>query len=224
MFHAAVVRVPAVPRLSLKHAAVRLVAQDGRRTRSESPPARNCQRFISLRGVRDRHSIDGERMPGARPRRAHCGDFARDRGEARGLSLAADASAPAALYKTLHCRQAPEIELLHIRTHRATHEEESHMSEHDPMPGMPTPCAAPARRSRRRAAYIAAAVALSVAAIGAFAGSSFSQGLRHGLVNVPDTTATHASFEGRFGDFGPAGQASCRTASSRLSSMPAPTA
>jgi hypothetical protein len=38
----------------------------------------------------------------------------RDRGEARGPSLAAGASAPAALCKTLHCRQAPEIEPLHI--------------------------------------------------------------------------------------------------------------
>jgi periplasmic protein CpxP/Spy len=76
------------------------------------------------------------------------------------------------------------------------------MSEHDPMPPIPT--SAPSDpRSRRKGAYIAAALVLSVAAIGAFAGSSFSQGLRHGLVNVPETTATYASFEGRFGDFGP---------------------
>ena len=76
------------------------------------------------------------------------------------------------------------------------------MSEHDPMSAMPA-SALPEGRSRRKGAYIAAALVLSVAAIGAFAGSSFSQGLRHGLVNVPETTATAASFEGRFGDFGP---------------------
>jgi periplasmic protein CpxP/Spy len=75
------------------------------------------------------------------------------------------------------------------------------VSEHDPMPGIPTP-SLPNHRSRRRGAYIAAAVA-GVIAIGVFAGSSFSQGLRHSLVNVADTTATAASFEGRFGEFGP---------------------
>lgn len=170
--------------------------------RSESPPARNCRRFISLRGVWDRHLIYGERMPGAGPRRAHCGDFARDREEARGLSLAVDAGALAALCKTLHCRQAPEIEFLHIRTIERPLRGEATMSEHDPMSAMPA-SALPEGRSRRKGAYIAAALVLSVAAIGAFAGSSFSQGLRHGLVNVPETTATAASFEGRFGDFGP---------------------
>jgi Spy/CpxP family protein refolding chaperone len=82
-----------------------------------------------------------------------------------------------------------------------THEEESHVSEHDPMPGIPTP-PLPDRGSRRRGAYIAAAVA-GVIAIGVFAGSSFSQGLRHSLVNIPDTAASAASFEGRFGEFGP---------------------
>jgi periplasmic protein CpxP/Spy len=76
------------------------------------------------------------------------------------------------------------------------------MSEHDPMPAIPT-SAPPDRRSRKKAAYIGAALVLGVAAIGAFAGSSFSQGLRHGLVNVPDTAASAASFEGRFGEFGP---------------------
>src|ERR1700730_18521553 len=56
--------------IGLKHAAVRLVTQDGRHTGAKVP-ARNCERFISLRGMRDRHLIDGERMPGALPRRAH---------------------------------------------------------------------------------------------------------------------------------------------------------
>jgi len=76
------------------------------------------------------------------------------------------------------------------------------MSEHDPMRAIPK-AASPDPRSRKRAAGIGVALVLGVAAIGAFAGSSFSQGLRRGLVNVPETTVTDASFEGRFGDFGP---------------------
>jgi periplasmic protein CpxP/Spy len=62
-----------------------------------------------------------------------------------------------------------------------------------------------ARRSWTRwAAYVAAAV-IAVGLAGAFAGTSFSQGLRHRLlVNVNDGTVTSASFDGRFGpDFGP---------------------
>jgi len=51
---------------------------------------------------------------------------------------------------------------------------------------------------------VIASVVLGIAAIGAFAGSSFSQGLRHGLVSVPETAATPATFDGRFGPgFGP---------------------
>ncbi len=76
------------------------------------------------------------------------------------------------------------------------------MSEHDPMLATPT-SAPPNTRSRKKAAGIGVALVLGVAAIGAFAGSSFSQGMRHGLVNVPETITTDASFEGRFGDFGP---------------------
>jgi Spy/CpxP family protein refolding chaperone len=76
---------------------------------------------------------------------------------------------------------------------------ESPMSEHDPMVAVP---ASPPRTPRMKGAMTVVAIVLGVAAIGAFAGSSFSQGLRHSLVAVPDT-ATDASFEGRFGDFGP---------------------
>ena len=75
------------------------------------------------------------------------------------------------------------------------------MSEHDPMVAAPA-SPPPNRTPRWKGAYIVVAVVLGVATIGAFAGSSFSQGLRHSLVNVPDTT-TDVSFEGRFGDFGP---------------------
>jgi protein CpxP len=75
------------------------------------------------------------------------------------------------------------------------------MNEHDPMAANPT-SSSPGRRSRRTGAYIAVAIA-GVIAVGAFAGSSFSQGMRHSLVTVPDTTASAASFEGRFGEFGP---------------------
>jgi Spy/CpxP family protein refolding chaperone len=78
---------------------------------------------------------------------------------------------------------------------------ESHMSEHDPMVVVP---ASPRNRTpRMKGALTVVAIVLGVAAIGAFAGSSFSQGLRHSLVTVPDTMATDVSFEGRFGDFGP---------------------
>jgi protein CpxP len=75
------------------------------------------------------------------------------------------------------------------------------MSEHDPIVAAPA-SPPPNRTPRMKGAYIVVAVVLGVATIGAFAGSSFSQGLRHSLVNVPDTT-TDVSFEGRFGDFGP---------------------
>jgi periplasmic protein CpxP/Spy len=75
------------------------------------------------------------------------------------------------------------------------------MNEHDPMTANPT-SSSPGRRSRRTGTYIAVAIA-GVIAIGVFAGSSFSQGMRHSLVTVPDTMASAASFEGRFGEFGP---------------------
>ncbi len=62
----------------------------------------------------------------------------------------------------------------------------------------------PAGRPSWKGAYVVAGVVLGIAAIGAFAGTSFSQGLRHGLVSVNAITATPASFEGRFGPgFGP---------------------
>jgi Spy/CpxP family protein refolding chaperone len=72
------------------------------------------------------------------------------------------------------------------------------MSINDPMVANPTP-----RSPRsRKGIYVAVAI-LGATAIAVFAGSSFSQGLRHDLVSVPETTAANASFEGRFGDFGP---------------------
>jgi periplasmic protein CpxP/Spy len=83
-----------------------------------------------------------------------------------------------------------------------THNKESHMSEHDPMVAAPA-SPSPNRTPRMKGALTVVAIVLGVAAIGAFAGSSFSQGLRHSLVTIPDTTVTDASFEGRFGDFGP---------------------
>jgi hypothetical protein len=72
------------------------------------------------------------------------------------------------------------------------------MSEHDPMAAAPT-SPPPNRTPRMKGAYIVVAVVLGIAGIAAFAGSSFSQGLRHSLVNVPDTT-TDASLEGRLGE------------------------
>lgn len=77
------------------------------------------------------------------------------------------------------------------------------MSEDSAMSGVPQP-PLPAGRPSWKGAYVVASVVLGIAAIGAFAGSSFSQGLRHGLVSVQEVAATPASFEGRFGPgFGP---------------------
>jgi periplasmic protein CpxP/Spy len=76
------------------------------------------------------------------------------------------------------------------------------MSEHDSMIGSP---AFPPRDAgaRRTGTYVAVAI-VSVAVLGAFASSSFSQGLRHRLVNIPDMTVAAASLDGRFGPgFGP---------------------
>jgi Spy/CpxP family protein refolding chaperone len=51
--------------------------------------------------------------------------------------------------------------------------------------------------ARRRTTYAAIAI-VGVVVVGGFASSSFSQALRHRLVNVQDTTVA-ASFDGRFG-------------------------
>jgi Spy/CpxP family protein refolding chaperone len=77
------------------------------------------------------------------------------------------------------------------------------MSEQDPLVTGPTTSLPPAPHSRMKGAYVVAAIVLGIAAVGAFVGSSFSQGLRRNLVDIPETTATDASFEGRFGEFGP---------------------
>src|SRR6516162_9381575 len=115
MFHAAVVRVPAGAAIGLKHAAVRRVAQGGRGTGAKVPPHEMPMLHIASRHAGS--ALDPWRENARTwPRRAHRGDIAPDRGEVRGLSLAGDAGAPAALCKTLHRRQAPEIEPLHIRT------------------------------------------------------------------------------------------------------------
>jgi protein CpxP len=66
------------------------------------------------------------------------------------------------------------------------------MSEHDPMVATPAPVAP----RRRTGTYVAMAIG-AVVVLGAFAGSSLSQGLRHRLVGVPDATA--ASFDGPSG-------------------------
>jgi periplasmic protein CpxP/Spy len=70
------------------------------------------------------------------------------------------------------------------------------MSERDPTVRNPT-SSSPGRRPRRTGAYIAVAI-VGVTAVAAFAGSSFSQGLRHGLLSIPDTMV-EASFDSRFG-------------------------
>jgi Spy/CpxP family protein refolding chaperone len=43
------------------------------------------------------------------------------------------------------------------------------------------------------------AIAVGLTAVAVFASASFSDGLRHGLVNVRDMTAEHAAFDDRFG-------------------------
>jgi periplasmic protein CpxP/Spy len=71
------------------------------------------------------------------------------------------------------------------------------MSEHDPQAAIPTP--PPPQRAGRRSAYLLGATAVGLTAVAVFASASFSDGLRHGLVNVRDMTVEHAAFDGRFG-------------------------
>ena len=56
------------------------------------------------------------------------------------------------------------------------------MSEYDPQAAIPT--VPPPRRASRRSAYLLGAIAVGLTAVAVFASSSFSDGLRHGLVNV----------------------------------------
>jgi periplasmic protein CpxP/Spy len=70
------------------------------------------------------------------------------------------------------------------------------MSEHDPQAAIPTP---PPPRARRRSVYLLGALAVGLTAVAVFVSTSFSDGLRHGLVNVRDMTVEHAAFDGRFG-------------------------
>jgi periplasmic protein CpxP/Spy len=70
------------------------------------------------------------------------------------------------------------------------------MSEHDPQAAIPTP---PAPRAGRRSAYLLGAIAVGLTAVAVFVSTSFSDGLRHGLVSVPDMMVEHAAFDGRFG-------------------------
>jgi periplasmic protein CpxP/Spy len=72
------------------------------------------------------------------------------------------------------------------------------MSEHDPQAAMPTP-PPPPRRAAPRNAYLLGALAVGLTAVAIFTSASFSDGLRHGLVNVRDMTVEHAAFDGRFG-------------------------
>jgi protein CpxP len=71
------------------------------------------------------------------------------------------------------------------------------MSEYDPQATIPTP-PSPRRASHRRA-YLLGAIAVGLTAVAVFTSASFSDGLRHGLVNVRDMTVEHTAFEGRFG-------------------------
>jgi periplasmic protein CpxP/Spy len=71
------------------------------------------------------------------------------------------------------------------------------MSDYDPQAAIPTP--PPPRRDRRRSAYLLGAIAVGLTAVAVFATASFSDGLRHGLVNVRDMSVEHAAFDGRFG-------------------------
>ena len=71
------------------------------------------------------------------------------------------------------------------------------MSEYEPQAGVPTP--PPPRRGGRKSAYLLGAIAIGLTAVAVFASASFSDGLRHGLVNVRDTNVEHAAFDGRFG-------------------------
>jgi periplasmic protein CpxP/Spy len=71
------------------------------------------------------------------------------------------------------------------------------MSEYDPQAAIPTP--PPPRRAGRRSAYLLGAIAVGLTTVAVFVSTSFSDGLRHGLVNVRDMTVEHAAFDGRFG-------------------------
>jgi protein CpxP len=71
------------------------------------------------------------------------------------------------------------------------------MSDYDPQAAIPTP--PPPRRDRRRSAYLLGAIAVGLTAVAVFATASFSDGLRHGLVNVREMSVEHAAFDGRFG-------------------------
>jgi periplasmic protein CpxP/Spy len=78
------------------------------------------------------------------------------------------------------------------------------MSEYDPQAAMPTPPPPPPQRASHRTAYLLGAIAIGLTAVAVFASSSFSDGLRHGLVNVRDMTVQQAAFDDRFGPpFGP---------------------
>jgi periplasmic protein CpxP/Spy len=70
------------------------------------------------------------------------------------------------------------------------------MSEYDPQAAIPTP---PPRRAGHRRAYLLGAIAVGLTVVAVFATSSFSNGLRHGLVSVRDMIVEHTAFGGRFG-------------------------
>ena len=71
------------------------------------------------------------------------------------------------------------------------------MSEYDRQAAIPTP---PPPRARATGAPIFwGAIAVGLTAVAVFTSASFSDGLRHGLVNVRDMTIEHAAFDGRGG-------------------------
>ena len=71
------------------------------------------------------------------------------------------------------------------------------MSEYDRQTGIPAP--PPPRRASHRSAYLLGAIAVGLTAVAVFTSASFSEGLRHGLVNVRDMTVQQAAFDDRFG-------------------------
>jgi protein CpxP len=76
------------------------------------------------------------------------------------------------------------------------------MSEYDREAEIPTP--PPLRRASRRSAYLLGAIAVGLTGVAVFTSASFSDELRHGLVNVRDMTVQQAAFDDRFGPpFGP---------------------